>query len=168
MDSPMSTSTEISETTSTCSPIHTSTSATSSNNGAIQKRIRMCQQNAAAATTTNQNASVSSPYKSNLTLNIRPTWSTTTTSAVPKLQLLQCPMCDHGCEDPKKLEEHVNRVHFDPQSPARVDEGGRGGSGSMAASSRGLRTPSTLPCPLCTAHYPTSLELERHVNTDHR
>ena len=41
----------------------------------------------------------------------------------PKLQLLQCPLCDHHCENPSKLEEHVNRVHFDPQSPkAENDE----------------------------------------------
>ena len=141
VDSPMSTSTEVSETTSTCSPVH--------NNGAIQKRIRMC-----------QNVSeTSSPSKSSLTLNIKPSWMS------PKLQLLQCPLCDHHSQEPSKLEEHVNRVHFDPQSP-RAETSNK--HEAVAASSRGQKTPSTLPCPLCTAHYATSLELERHVNTDHR
>ena len=26
-------------------------------------------------------------------------------------------MCDHQSQEPSKLQEHVNRVHFDPQSP---------------------------------------------------
>ena len=147
VDSPMSTaSTEVSE-MSTSSPVH----------GAIQKRYKI------------SHSANNSPSKNSLSLNIRPSYAPlaslndleggskkagqTTTSTSQK-----CPLCDHKCKDPALLEEHVNRAHFDPESPNNHNLG----------EPRSAATPSSLPCPLCTAHYATSLELERHVNRDHR
>ena len=98
-------------------------------------------------------------------------------------ELLSCPLCDHKCGEPSKLEEHVNRVHFDPESPASSSAASASENGttnsSLVPNHRGQKrdrdrknlnndvTPSSLPCPLCTAYYATSLELERHVNRDH-
>ena len=88
--------------------------------------------------------------------------------------LLNCPLCDHKCREPSKLEEHVNRVHFDPESPASTSDASSSNSGLHRGQKRQQQknlnndvTPSSLPCPLCTAYYATSLELERHVNRDH-
>ena len=95
-------------------------------------------------------------------------------------ELLSCPLCDHKCGEPSKLEEHVNRVHFDPESPASSSAASDNtGTTNSITNHRGQKrdrdrknlnndvTPSSLPCPLCTAYYATSLELERHVNRDH-
>lgn len=131
MDSPMSTSTDMSS-----SPCHSTASAASTNGlGAIQKRFKLC------------NSANASPSKSGLSLNIKPSYSGAASD-----HLIKCPLCEHKCKDPLKLEEHVNRAHFDPESPAKD-----------------CITPTTtsLPCPLCTAKFSTSLLLERHVNHDH-
>jgi hypothetical protein len=53
------------------------------------------------------------------------------------------------------------RTHFDPASPASNS------AASNSTASISAASPSSLPCPLCHAHYATSLELERHVNRDH-
>lgn len=111
--------------------------------------------------------------------------STSSSNICQNAELHTCPLCDHKCGDPSKLEEHVNRVHFDPESPASnpaasaaSDNTGTTNS-SLIPNHRGQKrdrdrknlnndvTPSSLPCPLCTAYYATSLELERHVNRDH-
>ena len=145
VESPMSTAStsEVSSSTDTMSPVH----------GAIQKRFKIAN---------------SSPSKSGLTLNIRPSWAplashnSSTSSlhvvaAASEKQPFQCPMCEHQSDNPTKLEEHVNRNHFDPESPAA----------SAASATAPTSTPSSLPCPLCSVHYSTSLELEKHVNRDH-
>ena len=158
VDSPMSTaSTEVSSTAtsemSTSSPVH----------GAIQKRYKI------------SHSANNSPSKNSLSLNIRPSYvgaplaslndlegsrsssRTASSSNSSSSGSFQCPLCDHKCKDPALLEEHVNRAHFDPESPNNHNLG----------EPRSAATPSSLPCPLCTAHYATSLELERHVNRDH-
>ena len=97
-------------------------------------------------------------------------------------ELLSCPLCDHKCGEPSKLEEHVNRVHFDPESPASSSAASAASENGLTTNSQSLAnpnhrgqkrdrdrknlnndiTPSSLPCPLCTAYYATSLELERY------
>lgn len=153
--SPMSTSTEVSSE----SPLHTSSmmppaaaaaaSMASASGGAIQKRFKLC------------NSANASPSKSGLSLSIKPNWAPLEEAAdgggLSHDKLHRCPLCEHACKDPVKLEEHVNRVHFDPQSPAEAMK-----------NLDNTKTPTCkLPCPLCTAFYSTSLELERHVNHDH-
>ena len=230
MDSPMSTSTEVSE-VSGSSPAHSTasssagggvggsggctsvTAAPGNNGGAIQKRFKM--QNSGFNGSNSSHSANASPSKNGLSLNIKPSWAplaslngstasldrTTTTSHVSGAmshnqaeavqqplknssaasELLNCPLCEHKCRDPSKLEEHVNRVHFDPESPAAS----AASISTDSTSSRGQKrqqplqqqqhqknlnndvTPSSLPCPLCTVYYATSLELERHVNRDH-
>ena len=94
----MSTSTEVSETTSSCSPIHTSTTSSSAtNNGAIQKRIRTCPPN---------NESISSPSKNGLTLNIKPSWMSST-----KIQLLQVYMYTYYSTRAPKEKKNIFFTH---------------------------------------------------------
>ncbi len=171
MDSPMSTSTD--------SPVHIPKSqqpqSNDSSGGAIQKRPRSV-----------LNPATDSPSKSSLTLNVRSsynnqkqqqqqraplaTFGSSTQSASGSSSgsvLLTCPLCNYQHGDPRKLEEHVNRTHFDPASPAAS---GTTTASTAATASNGIQdntTPSSLPCPLCNMYYATSLELERHVNRDH-
>lgn len=141
--SPMSTSTEVSSE----SPLHTSASAAAASGGAIQKRFKLC------------NSANASPSKSGLSLSIKPNWAPLAEAGIFRHDKVhKCPLCEHECKDPSKLEEHVNRVHFDPQSPAAE---------TMKNLDNNKTPTSNLPCPLCTAYYSTSLELERHVNHDH-
>ena len=148
VDSPMSTaSTEVGSEMSTSSPVH----------GAIQKRYKI------------SHSANNSPSKNSLSLNIRPTYNQAPlasqdleASASATSNTQKCPLCDHKCKDPALLEEHVNRAHFDPESPNNHNLGGRIEAGGANKQPR-----NSLPCPLCTAHYDTSLELERHVNVAH-
>ncbi len=152
MDSPMSTC-EVMSTSevmsaseaSESSPCHSVTSS-----GAIQKRFKV-----------SNSSNHESPSKSGLSLNIRPSWASNA--------LLECPLCSFKVKEPSKLEEHVNRAHFDPASPNNQGpEKMADNSDKMAENNSDLvKTPSSLPCPLCSACYTTSLELERHVNRDH-
>lgn len=159
---------------SSSSPSHSksSSSSTPPSSGAIQKRPKII---------TNNGNSTSSPSKSSLTLNIKP-WSAVlqppekaeeklaplaslNASNTSLADLFQCPMCDHKDTDPVKLQEHVNRSHFDPASPIVVSN--QNLSVAPNAAKDDNVTPSSLPCPLCSSHYSNSLQLERHVNRDH-
>ncbi|KAK3866366.1 hypothetical protein Pcinc_028099 [Petrolisthes cinctipes] len=64
-----------------------------------------------------------------------------------------CPICNVREISPGRLEEHVNRAHFDLTSP------------SFPA-----LTPhqDLLTCPLCARQFESSPDLELHVNIDHR
>ena len=33
---------------------------------------------------------------------------------VNNVKILNCPLCEHTCQEPSELEQHVNRAHFDP------------------------------------------------------
>ncbi|XP_028142955.1 zinc finger-containing ubiquitin peptidase 1-like isoform X3 [Diabrotica virgifera virgifera] len=83
-----------------------------------------------------------SPLRSNLDLKLKNPPST-----------LQCPMCNYTSTNPNKLEEHVNRSHFDLTSPS---------VGKMTTTS------DQYVCPLCAKHFQSAPDLELHVNIEHR
>ncbi len=182
MDSPMSTSTD--------SPVHLPrVQHEQQSGGAIQKRPRN------NLTSAGGSSVMDSPSKSSLTLNVKPAYnnqpthlraplasftyfnnstSTATSNSASRtastVSKLTCPLCNHQEEDPRKLEEHVNWALFDPASPAASATTSTASTRAPASSSNANHdniTPLSLPCPLCDAHYATSLELERHVNRDH-
>lgn len=63
-------------------------------------------------------------------------------------------MCPHSSNSPSRLQEHVNREHFDLTSP------------SVAPNNH---TTSNMPsCPLCSQSFDSVSDLELHVNIEHR
>ncbi|XP_047479525.1 zinc finger-containing ubiquitin peptidase 1-like isoform X2 [Penaeus chinensis] len=69
-------------------------------------------------------------------------------------RVTQCPICGMKEPSPAKLEEHVNRAHFDLTSPSFPSV-----------------TPQeevSLTCPLCMKQFECSPDLELHVNIEHK
>lgn len=155
IDSPMSTCTEASEATDNSNRYGegSSSSVTSSpgpraaalSGGAIQKRIR-----------SSIGGSNSSPSRSSLTLDVKPHRMTAPLESPTSVaDDLECPLCQFKDSDPIRLQDHVNRSHFDPNSP----------EDSKTAADNSV---DTLPsCPICQQCYTSVIELERHVNIDH-
>ncbi|KAG7210085.1 hypothetical protein KM043_011657 [Ampulex compressa] len=89
-----------------------------------------------------------SPLRSGLNLQLR-------CHASPKPPVQECPMCPFTSDSPLRLEEHINRQHFDLTSPSCPPE-----------------SPSTrdgvFNCPLCVTSFPNSSDLELHVNIEHK
>lgn len=103
--------------------------------------------------------------------------------------LLQCLLCDFKSTCPRKLEEHINRAHFDLTSPsllsnandnANITENITLGMNnatitldnptlalSAMAMSPGPHS-STFQCPICEKEYASGPEVEVHVNVEHR
>ncbi|XP_057669168.1 zinc finger-containing ubiquitin peptidase 1-like [Diorhabda carinulata] len=85
-----------------------------------------------------------SPLRTNLDLKLKNSPCT-----------LQCPMCNYTSTNAYKLEEHVNRSHFDLSSP------------SVDANITSTTTEQYV-CPLCSKNFETPPDLELHVNIEHR
>lgn len=64
-------------------------------------------------------------------------------------------MCPYTSDCPLRLEEHINRQHFDLTSP------------SFPPESPPARE-SVFNCPLCVTSFPNSSDLELHVNIEHK
>lgn len=71
--------------------------------------------------------------------------------------LFQCPICPYTSENAAVLEEHINRLHFDPLSPS-----------VNSSPSSYIDTLNAFACPICTRTFETSTDLELHVNIEHR
>lgn len=65
-----------------------------------------------------------------------------------------CPICGLQESSPRRLEEHVNRAHFDLTSP------------SFPAVT--IRQEVVLTCPLCMKQFESTPDLELHVNIQHK
>lgn len=93
-------------------------------------------------------------------------------------------MCDFTSTCPRKLEEHINRAHFDLTSPsinanANSDNPTLGLTNptitldnptlalSAMAMSPGPHS-STYQCPICEREFAHANEIEVHVNVEHR
>ncbi|KAK7872906.1 hypothetical protein R5R35_004227 [Gryllus longicercus] len=101
-------------------------------------------------------ASSGSPSRSQLALNLRPPVvapGLRPSAGTPQ----QCPLCQHTSNDPLRLEEHINRQHFDLTSPS-----------FPAGSSPGARSDASYNCPLCVRSFQNSPDLELHVNIEHK
>ncbi|CAK9817528.1 Zinc finger-containing ubiquitin peptidase 1 [Anthophora quadrimaculata] len=89
-----------------------------------------------------------SPLRSGLNLQLR-------CHASPKLPVQECPMCPYSSDSPLRLEEHINRQHFDLTSPSFPPESPPSRDG-------------VFNCPLCITSFPNSSDLELHVNIEHK
>lgn len=89
-----------------------------------------------------------SPLRSGLNLQLR-------SHASPKLPVQECPMCPYSSDNPSRLEEHINRQHFDLTSPSFPPESPPSRDG-------------VFNCPLCITSFPNSSDLELHVNIEHK
>lgn len=64
-------------------------------------------------------------------------------------------MCPYSSDSPLRLEEHINRQHFDLTSPSFPPESPPSRDG-------------VFNCPLCVTSFPNSSDLELHVNIEHK
>lgn len=69
----------------------------------------------------------------------------------------QCPICPYSSDNAAILEEHINRMHFDPLSPS-----------VNSSPSSYVDTLNAFGCPICSRTFETSTDLELHVNIAHR
>ena len=127
--------------------------------GAIQKRPRVV---TASSPQKAAKRSHSSPRdRPNMTLDVKPRNLAAVIDndddAPSTSFTLTCPMCPHRENDPAKMEEHLNRKHFDLTSPP----------GEWASSSRGACSSSSFSCPICSRLFSDPAQLQRHVNHDH-
>lgn len=113
-----------------------------------------------------QNHGEGSPLRSQLGLKLK------VANNKPKITIptipspLMCLMCPYTTDDPKTLEEHINRSHFDPISPGVISSGG--GAHGGASASHHVDTLEAFQCPICVRCFETCGDLEIHVNHDHR
>ncbi|GAB6032478.1 hypothetical protein CHUAL_011109 [Chamberlinius hualienensis] len=70
--------------------------------------------------------------------------------------VINCPICGHSEFSPHRLEEHINRQHFDLSSPSFP---------SLSPTNEGIEL---FACPICARRYESGTDLELHVNVDHR
>lgn len=87
-----------------------------------------------------------SPQRSQLALNLR-----------PQSSALSCPLCNFSHHDSTKLEQHINRQHFDLTSPSLPAE-----------SPNASNSDSIYSCPFCARTFENSPDLELHVNIEHK
>lgn len=74
----------------------------------------------------------------------------------PKPRLFDCPMCPYNSDCHLRLEEHINRQHFDLTSP------------SLPPESFTEHDENVFSCPLCITTFKNSSDLELHVNIEHK
>ncbi|XP_076373401.1 zinc finger-containing ubiquitin peptidase 1-like isoform X2 [Tachypleus tridentatus] len=70
--------------------------------------------------------------------------------------LITCPLCNFKDSSPNKVQEHVNRRHFDLTSPSFPDFLSPDSAGNLV-----------FKCPVCSRNFETGSDLELHVNLDH-
>ncbi|XP_068617948.1 zinc finger-containing ubiquitin peptidase 1-like [Battus philenor] len=128
-----------------------------------------------------------SPLRSQLALKLKA--NTPKKSPPTPSPTVQCLLCDFTSTCPRKLEEHINRAHFDLTSPsvlsnananANVTENITVGLSnatltldnptlalSAMAMSPGPHS-SSFQCPICEREFASGPEVEVHVNVEHR
>ena len=81
-----------------------------------------------------------------------------------KVQEISCPICEFKCQDPSKVEEHVNRVHFelDEAVPNLKKMEAEKGSSTKHSKAQEL-----FNCPLCEHKFQDPSNLEEHINRVH-
>lgn len=94
-----------------------------------------------------------SPQRANLSLNLNPGRLKKVLLSPRGENQSLCPLCDYSNKSPTKLQEHVNRQHFDLASPSFPE--------FLNSDS------SPFLCPLCERDFESSRDVELHVNVDH-
>ncbi|XP_072945045.1 zinc finger-containing ubiquitin peptidase 1-like [Epargyreus clarus] len=134
-----------------------------------------------------------SPLRSQLALKLKP--NTPKKTAVTPSPTVQCLLCDFTSTCPRKLEEHINRAHFDLTSPSVLANANANANNSnvtdnvtenltlglnptitldnptLAFSAMALSPgphSSTFQCPICEIEFTNVSEVELHVNVEHR
>ncbi|GIX96141.1 hypothetical protein CDAR_46281 [Caerostris darwini] len=100
-------------------------------------------------------ASEGSPHRANLSLNLNPGRLKKVLLSPRGNDQSVCPLCDYCNKSPTKLQEHVNRQHFDLTSPSFPE---------FLNNDGGV---SPFLCPLCDRNFESSQDVELHVNVDH-
>ncbi|CAG4951342.1 unnamed protein product [Colias eurytheme] len=125
-----------------------------------------------------------SPLRSQLALKLK---SNTPKKLAPTPSpTVQCLLCDFTSTCPRKLEEHINRAHFDLTSPSvmgndnsNIDNATLGllnptinlDNPTLALSAMAMSPgphSSSFQCPICEKEFANGSEVEVHVNVEHR
>ncbi|KAL0870931.1 hypothetical protein ABMA27_004759 [Loxostege sticticalis] len=132
-----------------------------------------------------------SPLRSQLALKLKP--NTPKKSAPTPSPTVQCLLCDFTSTCPRKLEEHINRAHFDLTSPSVMGNANANSDNPTLVVNNptlGLNTTtltldnptlafsamamspgphgSSFQCPICEREFVNGSEVEVHVNVEHR
>ncbi|CAH0400741.1 unnamed protein product [Chilo suppressalis] len=125
-----------------------------------------------------------SPLRSQLALKLKP--NTPKKSVPTPSPTVQCLLCDFKSTCPRKLEEHINRAHFDLTSPSVMGNANANSENptltgnnptltldnpTLALSAMALSPGphgSTFQCPICEREFSNGSEVEVHVNVEHR
>ncbi|XP_076032681.1 zinc finger-containing ubiquitin peptidase 1-like [Oratosquilla oratoria] len=103
----------------------------------------------------NHSSNIGSPSRAQLSLNLNQKERKHHMQNIssPQQKVTQCPLCGVKELSPAKLEEHINRQHFDLTSPSFP-----------------TMTPQDViyNCPLCVKNFESSPDLELHVNIEHK
>ncbi|XP_028042419.1 zinc finger-containing ubiquitin peptidase 1-like [Bombyx mandarina] len=124
-----------------------------------------------------------SPLRSQLALKLKPN----TPKKIPPTPspTVQCLLCDFKSTCPRKLEEHINRAHFDLTSPslnANANANSDNPTLGLSNPTITLENPtlaltmamspgphaSSYQCPICESTFVNTSDLEVHVNVDHK
>ncbi|XP_041981990.1 zinc finger-containing ubiquitin peptidase 1-like [Aricia agestis] len=128
-----------------------------------------------------------SPLRSQLALKLKSN-APKKTAPTPS-PTVQCLLCDFKSSCPQKLEEHINRAHFDLTSPSVMGNANANANAtdnatleltnatlalnnptlalSAMAMSPGPHT-SSYQCPICEREFQNASEIEMHVNVEHK
>ncbi|XP_026495994.1 zinc finger-containing ubiquitin peptidase 1-like [Vanessa tameamea] len=155
--------------------IHSSSNHNSNDNSPNKSKLSMA------------SAGQGSPLRSQLALKLKS--NTPKKSAPTPSPTVQCLLCDFTSTCPRKLEEHINRAHFDLTSPSILGNANDNSNTpnnatlglsnatvilnnptlalSAMAMSPGPHT-SSYQCPICEREFSNGTEVEVHVNVEHR
>ncbi|KAG6458218.1 zinc finger-containing ubiquitin peptidase 1 [Manduca sexta] len=124
-----------------------------------------------------------SPLRSQLALKLKPN---TPKKAPTPSPTVQCLLCDFTSTCPRKLEEHINRAHFDLTSPslnANANSNSENPTLGLSNPTITLENPtlalsamamspgphsSSFQCPICEREFANGSDVEVHVNVEHR
>ncbi|XP_063888788.1 zinc finger-containing ubiquitin peptidase 1-like isoform X2 [Scylla paramamosain] len=95
-----------------------------------------------------------SPSRAQLSLNLNQRGPQSAPPSQSPAGVTACPICGLQETSAQRLEEHINRAHFDLTSP------------SFPAITP--RQEVVLTCPLCMKHFESTPDLELHVNIQHK
>ncbi|KAM3959680.1 zinc finger-containing ubiquitin peptidase 1 [Aphomia sociella] len=125
-----------------------------------------------------------SPLRSQLALKLKP--NTPKKAAPSPSPTVQCLLCDFTSTCPRKLEEHINRAHFDLTSPSVMGNANANSDNptlgvtnptltlenpTLALSAMSMSPgphSSSYQCPICEREFTNCSEVEVHVNVEHR
>ncbi|GBP80456.1 Zinc finger with UFM1-specific peptidase domain protein [Eumeta japonica] len=118
-----------------------------------------------------------SPLRSQLALKLKPNTPKKSASS----PTVQCLLCEFTSNCPQKLEEHINRAHFDLTSPSVVENPNSNSNLTTATATDnptiGLTNAmaisptahgSNYQCPICDKTFVSGSDIELHVNVDHK